>query len=134
MLNDARLRQMFLELVALNSPPGEESQVAAYCEARLRSAGFETSRDAAGNLIAARGLDHPGQPIFLSGHMDTVAPTAGLDVREEDGTFRTNGRTILGADDKCAVAALLEVALQIEERRLPHGPLRILLSVREEVG
>jgi tripeptide aminopeptidase len=134
MLNEARLKRLFLELTAFNSPPGEEGPVGDYCAAALRGAGFETSRDAAGNLVAARGLDRPGQAIFLSGHVDTVAPTAGLEVQEQNGVFRTNGRTILGADDKCAVAAILEAAYQIEERSLPHGPLRIVLSVQEEVG
>lgn len=134
MVDEARLKKLFLELTAFNSPPGEEGPVGEYCAAALRSAGFETSRDAAGNLVAARALDRPGQPIFLSGHLDTVAPTAELEVREENGVFRTNGRAILGADDKCAVAAMLEAACQIEERGLTHGPLRIVLSVKEEVG
>jgi tripeptide aminopeptidase len=134
MVDEARLRRLFLDLTAFDSPPGEEGPVGDYCAAALESAGFETSRDAAGNLFAAGGLDRPGQAIFLSGHLDTVAPTGGLEVREEDGVFRTNGRTILGADDKCAVAALLEAAFQIEERGLTHGPLRIVLSVKEEVG
>lgn len=134
MINEARLRQLFLDLTAFNSPPGEEGPVRDYCAAALRSAGFDTQTDAIGNLLAARGLDRPGQPIFLSGHVDTVAPTAGLEVREADGVFRTNGRTILGADDKCAVAAMLEAAHQIAERDLPHGPLWIVLSVQEEVG
>src|SRR5216684_2712020 len=134
MLNEARLRRLFLELTAFDSPPGDEGPVGDYCAAALESAGFETGRDAAGNLFAARGLGRPGQAIFLSGHLDTVAPTGGLEVQEEDGIFRTNGRTILGADDKCAVAGILEAAYQIEERGLPHGPLRIVLSVKEEVG
>jgi tripeptide aminopeptidase len=134
MIDDARLRRLFLELTAFNSPPGEEGPVGDYCAAALRSTGCETHRDVHGNLFAARGLDRPGQPIFLSGHVDTVAPTAGLEVCEKDGIFRTNGRTILGADDKCAVAAILEAAHQIAERNLPHGPLRIVLSVQEEVG
>jgi tripeptide aminopeptidase len=134
MVNEARLRRLFLELTAFNSPPGEEGPVGDYCAAALESAGFETSRDAVGNLLAARGLDRPGQAIFLSGHVDTVAPTPEIEVREANGVFRTNGRTILGADDKCAVAAILEAAYQIEERGLPHGPLRIVLSVQEEVG
>src|SRR5712692_6656626 len=103
MLNEARLRRLFLELTAFDSPSGEEELVGDYCAAALASAGFQTSRDAAGNLFAARGLGRPGQAIFLSGHLDTVAPTGGLEVKEKDGIFRTNGRTILGADDKCAV-------------------------------
>jgi tripeptide aminopeptidase len=133
MIDEARLRRRFLELTGINSPPGHEEPVCDYCETALRGAGFETERDAVGNLIAARGLDGPGQPVFLSGHMDTVVPTPGMEVREEGGIFRTNGRTILGADDKCAVAAMLEAADVIHERNLPHGPLRIVLSVQEEV-
>jgi tripeptide aminopeptidase len=134
MVNEARLRRLFLELTAFNSPPGAEGPVGDYCAAALESAEFETRRDAVGNLFAARGLDRPGQAIFLSGHVDTVAPTPEIEVREENGVFRTNRRTILGADDKCAVAAILEAAYQIEERALAHGPLRIVLSVQEEVG
>lgn len=134
MTNDTRLRRLFLDLTAINSPPGEEAPVADYCEAIFRETGFSTHRDEHGNLFAERGLDRPGQPIFLSGHMDTVAPTAELEVTEEDGVFRTNGLSILGADDKCAVAALLEAAHQLHEQDLPHGPLRVVLSVREEVG
>jgi tripeptide aminopeptidase len=134
MINEPRLRRLFLDLTSYNSPPGEEGPVGDYCAAALREAGFDVSRDEWGNLVAARGLDRSGQPIFLSGHVDTVAPTAGLEVVEEEGVFRTNGRTILGADDKCAVAAILEAAYQIHEGGLPHGPVRIVLSVKEEVG
>ena len=134
MVDEARLRRLFLDLTAFDSPPGEEGSVGDYCAAALKSAGFETSRDTVGNLVAARGLGRPGQAIFLSGHLDTVAPTAGLAVNEANGVFRTNGRTILGADDKCAVAAILEAAYQIEEQGRPHAPLRIVLSVKEEVG
>ena len=88
------------------------------------------SGQSVGVALAAPVMDRfGGQPIFLSGHLDTVAPTTGLEVVEQDDVYRMNGRTILGADDKCAVSALLEAALQIEERCLPHGPLRLLLSV-----
>ncbi len=134
MIDDTRLQRFFLELTAYNSPPGEEGPVGDYCATVLREAGFTVSRDEIGNRVASRGLDLPGQPIFLSGHLDTVAPTAGLEIVEEAGVFRTNGGTILGADDKCAVAALLEAATLIHERGLSHGPLRIVLSVKEEVG
>src|SRR5215212_8305162 len=107
MTNDSRLRRLFLDLAAINSPPGAEAPVADYCEAIFRDTGFHTHRDEHGSLFAERGLDRRGQPIFLSGHMDTVAPTVELEVVEEGGVFRTSGRSILGADDKCAVAAML---------------------------
>src|SRR5262245_57664539 len=108
-INVANLRERFLELVAFNSPPGEEREISLFCQESLRSAGFVTQRDAAGNLIAQKGGAIAEAPrIFFSAHVDTVRPTEGLVVREEDGVFRTSGNTILGADDKAAVAEILE--------------------------
>ena len=50
-----------------------------------------------GNVLGE--LPGSGRAILLSAHMDTVAPTAGIVCLEEDGVVRTDGRTILGADD-----------------------------------
>src|SRR5581483_3106463 len=95
-VNVDRLRRFFLDLVAFNSPPGEEREVNRYCAEALRDAGFVIQNDAAGNLIAQKSGTAGAAPrIFFSGHMDTVQPTEGLAVREEDGVFRTGGNTIL---------------------------------------
>jgi len=135
MINTDRLRRTFLDLVAFNSPHPHEREVNCYCAEALREAGFICQTDAAGNLIAQKGgAVAPAPRIFYSAHTDTVQPTEGLVVREEDGVFRTSGNTILGADDKAAVAALLEAVRVLDERAIPHGDLQVIFSVGEEIG
>jgi len=47
----------------------------------------------------------------------------------------TDGRTLLGADDKAGVAAIMEMANYLMERpEIPHGPVRILFTCDEEIG
>ncbi len=134
-INDQRLRETFLALVGHNSPSGQEREILRYCEGLLRDAGFLGRFDAAGNLIAQKAGTVADAPrIFLNAHVDTVQPTAGLQVREVDGVFRTDGTTILGADDKAGVAQILETVLALEEAQEPHGDLVVILTTREEVG
>lgn len=135
MVNQERLRRIFLDLVAFNSPHGLERDVNRYCAETLRDAGFVCQTDTAGNLIAQKaGVVDTAPRIFYSAHTDTVQPTTDLVVREVDGVFRTSGDTVLGADDKAAVAEILEAMLVLEEQQLPHGDLQVILSVGEEVG
>jgi tripeptide aminopeptidase len=135
MIDIERLRRTFLDLLAFNSPHPHEREVNRYCAEALREAGFVCQTDAAGNVIAQKAGTVPEAPrIFFSAHTDTVQPTEGLVVREVDGVFRTSGGTILGADDKAGVAAILEAVRVLEERRIPHGDLQVILTVGEEVG
>lgn len=135
MVNSTRLRETFLTLVGCNSPTGAEEAVGEWCAARLRAARFAARRDAVGNWIAEKeGAVAGAERLFFSGHLDTVAPTEGLQVVEEEGVFRTDGRTILGADDKAALAAILEAVAVIAEREIAHGPLQVIFSVGEETG
>jgi tripeptide aminopeptidase len=66
--------------------------------------------------------------------MDTVEPGRGIVPVLTQGRFESAGETILGADDKSAMAILLEVLTVLQERNLPHGPLELVFTVCEEVG
>lgn len=47
----------------------------------------------------------------------------------------TRGDTLLGADDKAGVAAIMELAVHLMEHpEIPHGPIRILFTCDEEIG
>lgn len=130
-----RLTQIFLDLLAFNSPPGEEAAVSRFCAELLRDAGFTTQHDAAGNLIGRRAgrLTHAPR-LFFSAHLDTVAPTAGMRVELMDGSFRAHGSPILGADDKAGAAAILDALLELHENDCETGDLIAVLSTREEIG
>ena len=62
-----------------------------------------------------------GTPLLFCAHLDTV-PLAGTlaPYVGEDGVVRNAGGTILGADDKAAVAVMLEAARRIVADGLPH--------------
>jgi tripeptide aminopeptidase len=70
----------------------------------------------------------------LCAHLDTVPPIAALEPVVEDGVVRNAGGTILGADNKAAVAAMLEAARRILAENRPHAGIELLFTPKEEVG
>ena len=53
---------------------------------------------------------------------------------KEDGYVYSDGTTVLGADDKAGIAALLEMIQTINEQQLPHGQIQFIITVGEEAG
>ena len=135
---------LFTELAAIPSPPGEERAVADRVRSYLEELGLEVDEDDAGsrigsttgNLLARLPAtsDNGGEPIFLCAHLDTVPPTGPLEPVVEDGVVRNAGGTILGADNKAAVAAMLDAASRIVEEGRGHAGIELLFTPKEEVG
>jgi tripeptide aminopeptidase len=131
-----RVTQTFLDLVRIDSPTFQEQAICRRLAADLEALGLRvendgTGRDGVGNLIAR--LDGgAGLPIALSAHFDTVQPGEGIQPTIVDGVVRSQGDTILGADDKAGIAAILEALLILRDERVPHPPLEILLTWGEE--
>jgi tripeptide aminopeptidase len=87
-----------------------------------------------GNLVAYLPGEEDYPRIFFCAHMDTVEPADGVKVAFEEGVFRSMGETVLGADDKAGIAAILEVLQMLRESGTAHGPLEIIFTVAEEQG
>lgn len=134
-VNQDRLVQTFVTLVSLDSPSGQEQQVAAYCKGRLQELGFEAELDHVGNVVArmdGMGASASGEVIMLNAHMDGVQPCIGIKPQiGADGVIRSDGTTILGADDRAGVATILE-AVTVAHEQGNHLPLEIVLTVQEE--
>jgi len=134
----------FLELAALPSPPGEERAVADRVLDYLGALGLESDEDDAGvtvdssigNIYARLDAsDGPGEPLFFCAHLDTVLPEGPIEPEVgEDEVVRNAAGTILGADDKSAVAAMLEAAARLVEDGRPHAGVELLFTPKEEVG
>ncbi|MBA3475936.1 MAG: M20/M25/M40 family metallo-hydrolase [Actinobacteria bacterium] len=136
---------LFLELAAIESPPGNERAVANRVLTELRALGLEVEEDDAGSKIDSqignllcrlpgRRTDG-GTPVFFCAHLDTVPPAGSLQpVVGEDGIVRNAGGTILGADNKSAVAAMIEAARRVVEEDRPHAGIELLFTPKEEVG
>src|SRR5262249_60422795 len=89
-----------MELVSIDSPSGEEENVAREIGRRLEAQGLTVKRDAHGNVIAS--LAGQGDPFLLSAHMDTVEPGRGIKPVVDGDTIRTDGSTVLGGDPRRA--------------------------------
>ncbi|KAB2336072.1 M20/M25/M40 family metallo-hydrolase [Cytobacillus depressus] len=142
-VNAERLQELFLELAKINGPSTKEQLVADYLVKALPELGFTLEFDEAhknfdgevGNLVAwHEGTDPSIPPLFFSTHMDTVLPTEGLKPVIKDGVIHSDGTTILGADDRAALAAYLEAMRAINEGGIPHGPIEFILTVNEQPG
>jgi tripeptide aminopeptidase len=127
---------LFLELAAIPSPSGEEQAVAERVRSYLRDLALQPETDAAGNVLAR--LDatasNGGTPIFLCAHMDTVPVAGPIEPVVENGVVRNGANTILGADDKAAVAVLLQAARTLLSESRPQAGIELLFTVREETG
>jgi tripeptide aminopeptidase len=139
----ARLVEEFLDLVRIPSPSRGEARVAERLATALEAMGASVEVDEAGrrvggdtgNLLARfPGLTAGAPPLLLCGHMDTVVPCEQVRPRLDGDVIRTDGTSVLGGDDKTALAAILEAVRVVRERGLPHGPLEILFTVCEESG
>jgi tripeptide aminopeptidase len=72
---------------------------------------------------------------MFSAHMDTVPICIGARPVRSGGLVRsTDAKTGLGADDRSGVAVILNTALEIVERGLPHPPLTFCWFIQEEIG
>lgn len=130
-----RLVRTFLELVAIDSPTGSEQRIGQELEGRFATAGTTVRRDRAGNLIAT--LPGTGDDAFVvSTHMDTVGTDVGImPIIGDDGVIRTDGSTILGADDKSGIAGCLELLTLFQEHPdWRHPTIEFVVTVGEEAG
>jgi len=130
-----RLVTTFLDLVAIDSPSGDEAAIGEELERRFTALGCTVRRDGIGNIVAVLAGRRDGT-IVLSTHMDTVGRDRGIvPIIGDDGVIRTDGSTILGADDKSGIAMCLElITVLAESPDLTHPTIEFVVTVGEEVG
>ena len=131
MIDKDRLLTTFCDIVRIDSPSGEEEEMAQDLTRRLSALGFVISRDAHGNLLAS---EEGSDPLMLSAHMDTVEPGRGIKPRIVGNEVHTDGSTILGGDCKAGVAAILEALEAIHEDGAPRIPVQLVFTRGEEIG
>lgn len=135
------LRDLFVRLAGIRSPSREEREVADAVTRFLRDVGLEVKEDesalvsgcACGNLVVRVPGRGEGTPLALCAHLDTVPLERAPTVIVADGVVRSDGQTILGADDKAAVAALLLVVRDLA-REAPAADLEVVFTAGEEIG
>lgn len=142
-----RLQDTFQTLCRIESPSGHERACADWVTRELGSLGIEVHEDdagpragsEAGNLLARipgrAGAGGDGGGILLCAHLDTVPLTAPVEPVLVDGRWENANEGILGADNKTAVAILVELARRLQSGPdLPLVPVELLFTVCEEVS
>ena len=137
-----RLVDQFLDMVKISSPSRHEGQFAAYMQKELEALGFSVEFDRAGepvggdtgNLIATLEGNPAMEPLAFSSHMDTVTPCENINPIIKDGVIYSDGTTILSADDKSGIAAIVEGIRRVLESQTAHGLIQVILTIGEETG
>ncbi len=143
MINKERMTEHLMELIRIDSPSRREKRVALKLQREMEELGGECIYDEAGDvvggevgnlLVKIKGNKNGVPAFFLSSHMDTVGPGEGIRPEIEDGRMRSDGTTILGADDKSGVSIIVEIIRTLKEQDLPHGDIEVAFTICEEVG
>ncbi|MCL2117589.1 MAG: peptidase T [Planctomycetaceae bacterium] len=94
---------------------------------------LDTSPDVSGKNVNPQIIQYTSGPIVLSN---------GLVIEEDDALQQchghqivtTDGTTLLGADDKAGIAAIMTALERLIAEKLPHGMIRVCFTPDEEVG
>jgi tripeptide aminopeptidase len=137
-----RVAAVFTELAAIPSPSRDERAVADRVTVHLAALGLIVREDdtaaaiggACGNLWCRVSGEGDAAAILLGAHLDTVAPTTEIEPVLRDGVFSNATNTILGADNKAAVAAMLVATERLMSSGQPFPTYDMVFTVAEEVG
>lgn len=135
-----RLNETFQTLCRIESPSRHERACADWVSAELRSLGLEVEEDDAGARVGSnagnvltRIAGQRNESLLLCAHLDTVPLTAPVEPVVVDGGWENANDGILGADNKSAVAILIELARRLASNRPTLG-VELLFTICEEVS
>ncbi len=143
MINRKRMLNEFFELVQIKCSTRAERQVADIIRQKLTDLHMEVSEDNTGSKIGGNCgnvlgylpgtvADAPG--LLFTAHLDCVEPCENIKPILSDGIITSAGDTILGADDKSGVVAILEALRIVQEQNIAHGSIQVIFTVAEEGG
>lgn len=124
--------KLFMKIVQIDSVSGEEEKMAHYLLDFFKNdCKLHPTIDSSNNVfIQTQGV---GEPIFFNCHLDTVEPGRNIVPVLNNGIITSKGNTILGADDKGGVAALMSAIQYISQNKnTSWRPLDILFTTSEE--
>ena len=146
-LDAAAAEAHLLRFLKVEGVTGEEAAIAAAVTDELVKVGVPASAirydDAhtripvptqTGNLIVDLPGTAPGPRIMFATHLDTVPLCAGAKPRVEGRRIVSDGTTALGGDNRTGCGLLVSLAETLLRHKLPHPPITLLFTVREESG
>lgn len=132
----------FLELVRIDSPSRSERALADKLKKDLSDLGFQVEEDdagsrvngKAGNIIARLEGNTNKPPVLFGAHMDTVSKVLGIKPVIKEGKIFSDGTTILSADDKAGICAIVKGIESALNKGVQHGYIEVVFTICEEIG
>lgn len=136
------LLDTLLDLLKIDAPAKQERPVADYLIKFFEKLGIGLLEDNtnskvdgnAGNLYAKIDGTKDAEPIAFLAHMDTVSSTKGLEPVVSEKEIRSNGKTVLGGDNRAGIALICELIRSLKEEKVEYGPIEVLFTAAEEIG
>ncbi len=136
-----------MRFLSIEGVTGQEAAIAAAVSDELKKVGVPASAirfdDAnkripvpteTGNLLVTLPGTKPGPRLLFSTHLDTVPLCAGAKPKREGDRVISDGTTALGGDNRTGCAVLVTLVETLLKNNLPHPPITLLFTVREESG
>lgn len=136
-----------LRFLAVEGLSGQETAIAAAVVDELKKVGVPASAirhdnvakkiplpTEVGNLFVTLPGTRPGPRLVFATHLDTVPICAGAKAIREGDRIVTDGTTGLGGDNRTGCAVLVTLVETLRKHKLPHPPITLLFTVREESG
>jgi tripeptide aminopeptidase len=146
-LDVAAAEAHLMKFLAIDGVTGHEAAIAKAVSDELQAVGVPASAirfdDAhtriplpteTGNLIVDLPGTKPGPRIMFATHLDTVPLCAGAKPIRKGDHIVTDGSTALGGDNRTGCALLVTLVETLLKHKLPHPPITLLFTVREESG
>lgn len=147
LLDVAAAESRLMRYLAVEGVTGHEAAIAAAIVDDLKALGVPDSAiryDSAneriplptetGNLIVQLPGTAAGERLAFSTHLDTVPLCAGARPIREGDRIKTDGSTALGGDNRTGCAVLVTLVETLYKHKIPHPPITLLFTVREESG
>jgi tripeptide aminopeptidase len=136
-----------MKFLAVEGVTGQEAAIAAAITDELKKVGvpasairFDTVNQRiplptqTGNLLVDLPGTRSGPRLLFATHLDTVLLCAGAKPKREGDRIVSDGTTALGGDNRTGCAVLVALAETLLKHQLPHPPITLLFTVREESG
>jgi tripeptide aminopeptidase len=139
---EQRLVELFCTLASIPSPSGSEGACGETVVAYLSELGLDVHRDGAAvrvggdcdNLYCHIPATTIGRALFFCAHLDTIPASDTLQPVVREGVIRNATPSIVGADNKAALAVMLEAIRSIVLEGTPHAGIELVFTVGEEQG
>ena len=140
-IKEHKLIDLFVQLCEIPSPSLKENELSSYIMDIMKIHGIKSGFDKYGNIMAkipptSECKNVP--PILLSAHMDVIGGTDRVNIKLSANKkyIETDKTRTLGADNKAGVAAILDLAIKLNNlgSKIEHGPIEITFTRDEEKG